>query len=187
MNYISVRTKTKLFKSANPITISIPAEGYDYKAIQQGFIANFIHSFDAANLHILIKMLKESNYENTPLYTIHDCFATTPNNMAKLNKVILSAFIELYFDSNYLEKLNKNLIEQICSYGYETKLLQGKNYLVSLQEDSSNFNKLKDPQECVESDELLLLPSIPSELLEKWTENKEVFVNNIKKSTYFIS
>lgn len=28
------------------------------------------------------------NNLNLPIYTIHDCFATTPNNMAKLEAII---------------------------------------------------------------------------------------------------
>jgi DNA-directed RNA polymerase len=171
-NYESVRTKTKLFKAAKPITISIPGEGYDFQAIQKGFIANFIHSLDAANIHILIKMLKDLNLDHIPLYTIHDCFATTPNNMYKLNKVILSAFIELYFDSNYIVKLNDNIIAQICSYGYDIEEIDGKKYFINRNE---------------ESDELIPLPSIPEELLEKWTEYKKIFIDQIQKSSYFIS
>ena len=171
-NFVSVRTKTKLFKAAKPITISIPGEGYDYKAIQRGFIANFIHSLDAANIHILIKMLKDLNLDNIPLYTIHDCFATTPNNMSILNKVVLSAFVKLYFDSNYIENLNNNIIAQICSYGYEIEEKEGQKYLMNRSE---------------ESDELIPLPSIPDELLTKWELNKKVFEENIKNSTYFIS
>ena len=162
MNYISVRTKTKLFKSANPITISIPGEGYDFKAIKKGFIANFIHSLDAANIHILILKLKYLNLDHIPLYTIHDCFATTQNNMALLNKVILSAFLELYFDSNYMEKLYKNIIEQICSYGYVITVKEGKKYFI--------------PKGEIDSEDLIPLPSIPEELLEKWIENKIIFI-----------
>jgi DNA-directed RNA polymerase len=166
----SVRTKTKLFSAAKPITISIPTQKFDTKAIQKGFIANFIHSMDAANIHILINMLKELNLGDIPLYTIHDCFATTPNNMEKLNKVILSAFIQLYFENNYLVKLWDNIEAQICSYGYKIIERDGNKYVVG-----------------PETDKIIPFPSPPSALLEKWESNKKIFVESIKKSTYFIS
>lgn len=41
-----------------------------------------IHSLDAANVHILIRKMTEIR-SDIPLYTIHDCFATTPNLMSK--------------------------------------------------------------------------------------------------------
>jgi DNA-directed RNA polymerase len=168
----SVRTKTKLLSSAKPITISIPSKkgGFNKKDIQKGFIANLIHSLDASNIHILINLLKDSNLEAAPLYTIHDCFATTPNNMEKLNKVILSAFIQLYFEKNYLLELMHNVKEQIRSYGYEIIDKNGEQYIIGPD--------LKEPE---------LFPTIPMELLSNWELNKKVFIEGIKKSKYFIS
>ena len=168
----SVRTKTKLFKASNPITISIPTDDFDYHAFKKGFIANLIHSLDAANLHILIKLLKDFNYDNIPLYTIHDCFATTPNHLKVLNQVILSAFIKLYFDSNYIVKLYDTIVSQICSYGFELKDQDGFKYFI-------NRNDSDGPS-------IIPLPSIPKELLKNWNDNKEIFLENLKKSSYFL-
>jgi DNA-dependent RNA polymerase len=59
---------------------------------------NLIHSLDASNIHLLTLKLT-----GQPLYTVHDCFATTANNMSQLNKLIKEAFIQIYFtDGNYL-------------------------------------------------------------------------------------
>lgn len=168
----SVLTKTKLTPSAKPITISIPIKGMlDKKSIQTSFIPNFIHSLDASNIHILIDILKSNNLSNIPLYTIHDCFATTPNQMENLNSLILMAFIELYFNQNYLVKLYNNIIDQLTSYGYKIKVINGVNYIISPEENL-------DPIE---------LPIIPTKLLDNWERNKDFFLNNIGKSQYFIS
>ena len=44
---------------------------------------NFIHSLDANNVHLLIKNLSEIPAKDIiPFYTIQDCFASTPNNIA---------------------------------------------------------------------------------------------------------
>jgi DNA-directed RNA polymerase len=53
---------------------------------------NLIHSLDAFNIHLLIPKLTDQ-----PIYTIHDCFATTPNNMATLEYFIKEAFVEKKF------------------------------------------------------------------------------------------
>lgn len=61
---------------------------------------NLVHSLDASNVHLLC-----NNLTGQPLYTIHDCFATTPNNMEFIEHCVKDAFIKIYFSSgNYLEK-----------------------------------------------------------------------------------
>jgi DNA-directed RNA polymerase len=61
---------------------------------------NLVHSLDASNVHLLC-----NNLTGQPLYTIQDCFATTPNNMEFIEHCVKDAFIKIYFSSgNYLEK-----------------------------------------------------------------------------------
>jgi hypothetical protein len=43
---------------------------------------NLIHSLDACNIHLLVNELLEGNKNRIlPLYTIQDCFASTPNKI----------------------------------------------------------------------------------------------------------
>ena len=63
---------------------------------------NFIHSMDASNIHLLIDLLIYDKYY-IQLYTIHDCFASTINNMKYIEKYVKLAFIKLYFEKNYLK------------------------------------------------------------------------------------
>ena len=74
---------------------------------------NFIHSLDASNIHLLIKLFTELNLKNLNLYTIHDCFATDYKNMAILEILIKKSFSDLYFNSDYLEILHSSFIRQI--------------------------------------------------------------------------
>lgn len=77
--------------------------------MKRSFMPNFIHSLDTANVHLFLLNISEIKL---PVYTIHDCFASTPNNMFKLVKYVKQAFIEIYFkDDGYLSKLHKHFIE----------------------------------------------------------------------------
>jgi DNA-directed RNA polymerase len=100
IKYQAVKTKTILFRGAKPITLQIPTNKLDTEQIRRGFMPNMVHSMDAANIHILIQRLI-ANGVNIPLYTIHDCFATTPNNMGILDRHTKGAFIEMYLNTNY--------------------------------------------------------------------------------------
>lgn len=76
------------------------------------FMPNFIHSLDASNVHMLLYKLNTS-YQ-IPVYSIHDCFASTPNNMDLLVTKVKESFIEIYFkEEGYLLKTQNKIIEQI--------------------------------------------------------------------------
>jgi DNA-directed RNA polymerase len=106
---------TKIFKSAKPITISIPTSNLDFSSIKRGFMPNLIHSLDASNIHILIDMIINQDLKIN-LYTIHDCFASTCDGMEIIDKLVREAFIVIYFDMDYLNKLHNYLIYKINSY-----------------------------------------------------------------------
>jgi DNA-directed RNA polymerase len=60
--------------------------------------------------------LKQSRHSKIPVYTIHDCFASTPNNMFILDRFVKEAFIEIYFNEvGYLNKLHNHFLEDILS------------------------------------------------------------------------
>jgi len=100
IKFTSIATKNKLI-SSKPISISIPTQETNHIKMIRSFMPNFIHSLDAANIHILLNNLA-LDYD-IPVYTIHDCFATTPNNMKLLEYKVKEAFIEIYFkDEGFL-------------------------------------------------------------------------------------
>ena len=117
---VAHRVKTTLLKTAKPITIRIPTKEFDYERINRSLMANFIHSLDAANIHILIKLIKTDPFYsslNLKLYTIHDCFASINPHMNHMEILVRAAFSSLYFEVDYLKTLHNSLISQITSHG----------------------------------------------------------------------
>jgi DNA-directed RNA polymerase len=97
----TVNTKSLYIKQRG-ITISLPTSTVDPDANLRSFIPNLIHSMDAINIHLLISKImeglnKSNNDKNINIYTIHDCFATTPDTMNLINQTVKAVFIDLYF------------------------------------------------------------------------------------------
>ena len=123
---------------------------------------NLVHSLDATNIHLLC-----NNLTGQPLYTIHDCFATTANNMFILEDRVKSAFISIYFSKgNYLEKMHNSIIEQINSYVSITSKPDGNDYVTINNKD-------------------YLVPKIPKPFTNPALVN--VFIDGLKRSKFFIS
>lgn len=53
--------------------------------------------------------------KNIPLYTIHDCFATTPNNMNLIKENVTRLFSEMYFSIPYIKKIHIRLLKLLLS------------------------------------------------------------------------
>lgn len=142
-------SKIKLNKISKPITVSIPTNNIDVKANVRGFVANLIHSMDASHINLIIKNLPKTGIK-IPLYTIHDCFATTPNKMALLNSIILSSFVEQYFNKNYIESLHVNLVAQIVSFIGEKNMctINGEPHFIDL------------------NNKIVKIPQIPEQILQ---------------------
>lgn len=113
------RVKTSILKHSKPVTVRIPTEEYAYSSIKRSFMANFIHSLDAANIHYLIKIIistPEYKDKKIHLYTIHDCFASVNDQMDIIEYLVRKAFSKLYFEENYLAELDTCLMGQIKTY-----------------------------------------------------------------------
>ena len=127
---------------------------------------NLIHSLDASNIHLLCNKLS-INDNNINIYTIHDCFASTANEMVLLETYVKEAFIEIYFkEGNYLEKMHNHLIDQIKSFKYPIIIKNDQEFLK------------------INNDEILI-PNIPESFISNKLMN--TFIDGIKKSRYFIS
>jgi hypothetical protein len=168
IKYDSVKTKTVLFRGTKPITLQIPTNKLDTEKIRRGFMPNMVHSMDAANIHILVNNLIRDGHKLS-FYTIHDCFATTPNNMSILNDYTKAAFMEMYLESNYLEKFHRSILEQISSFGVT---------VVRVENDGICY---------LSGDHVLEIPKFPKDFIDTWNKNKSVFIEGLKKAEYFIS
>lgn len=65
---------------------------------------NIIHSLDACSIALLYKGFSAEGYDN--IYTIHDCFAVTANNVELLIDLLKGVYIKIYSDNIYLANLD---------------------------------------------------------------------------------
>ena len=169
------KTKAKFLEKSKPITISVPTKELSKKDLKLSFIANFVHSLDSANIHILIKLLLEykndlnNGCKHINLYSIHDCFASSANQIHLIDKLLKEAFIEMYFNENYLEKLHNNLVSQISSYTHIEREIENDN----------NYNDY-----IIIDNEKVFIPKLP--LTDNWIENKNTLITGLRESKYFI-
>jgi DNA-directed RNA polymerase len=172
INYQQIKFNSKvitnnLIQESKAITIAIPTDKIDKVKMLRSFMPNFIHSLDASNVHLLINYL--STEYNISFYTIHDCFASTPNNMGILENTVKKAFIDIYFkDEGYLLKAHKKFIQEIKD-NFEIKIINNKEYVKFV---SSTKEK-----------EYIELPQFPNEFKNNKLKD---FVKGLLQSKYFI-
>jgi DNA-directed RNA polymerase len=74
---------------------------------------NLIHSLDAATLALLFDKYYHKGGSNNSIYTIHDCFAVTANNVDLLVDILKDVYIHIYSENKYLESFDNNIREFI--------------------------------------------------------------------------
>lgn len=172
INYQQIKFNSKAIKNnlipgSKAITIAIPTDKIDKVKMLRSFMPNFIHSLDASNVHILINYLSKEN--NISYYTIHDCFASTPNKIGIVEKTVKKAFIYIYFkDEGYLLKTHKKILKEIKDK-FEIKIINDKECV-----EIVNSKKEK---------EYLELPQLPKEFQNNKLND---FVKGLLQSKYFI-
>lgn len=72
---------------------------FDKKKQKRAFMPNLIHSLDAASMTLTFKTFQKSTHSDVNIFTIHDCFATTANNVPYLLSSLIAVFISLYKDA----------------------------------------------------------------------------------------
>lgn len=102
-----------LYKGAKAVTIRIPTTDINVRKQKQGIMPNLIHSLDGAVIAIMVS--KIDPYDKINLFTIHDCFATTANHVSIMNELVREAFLEIYSDNDYLNKLHNFLVLYISN------------------------------------------------------------------------
>lgn len=82
---------------------------------------NLVHSLDASSLAKLINVcFITDSYSNKSknIFTIHDCFGVTCNNVESIIDMLKSIYIDLYSQEGYTRQLDKQIISMIKnSYG----------------------------------------------------------------------
>ena len=62
--------------------------------IKQGLVPNFIHSFDACHMQMVILQLKSRGIHD--IWAVHDSFGTPPCHVDELRSIVNSTFSELH-------------------------------------------------------------------------------------------
>ena len=91
---VGKRIETKLGTNRIQLKIKEDTDIPDKKKLRASISANYIHSLDAANVHLAIsKSLKQGLKQ---FITVHDSFATTGADIDKFIKIVRESFVELY-------------------------------------------------------------------------------------------
>lgn len=78
------------------------------------FLPNFIHSLDAAALALLVHYyFTDKSFYIKNIYTVHDCFAVTANNVKNITYLLSHVYQKIYTEKNYLREFNDKMIELI--------------------------------------------------------------------------
>lgn len=70
---------------------------------------NLIHSLDAASLALLFKKYHNREGSYNSIYTVHDCFAVTANNVECLVDTMKCIYILIYSAADYLIRFDHNI------------------------------------------------------------------------------
>ena len=79
--------------------------GVDVNQIVRGMAPNYIHSYDAALVHLVLSRWTK------PIWVVHDCFGTLPHLAAALRALVKQCFIELY-DEDAIEHTRRGFMNQ---------------------------------------------------------------------------
>ena len=95
---VGKRIETKLGTNRIQLKIKEDTDMPDKKKLRASISANYIHSLDAANVHLAIsKSLKKGLKQ---FITVHDSFATTGADIDKFIKIVRESFVELYTEND---------------------------------------------------------------------------------------
>ena len=68
-----------------------------------------------------------------PAFTVHDCFATTPNNIDKMVEIVKQAFILIYFkDKGYLIKFHEHILNELNEMETYSIILKDNKYYLKM-------------------------------------------------------
>lgn len=87
---------------------------------------NLIHSLDASSLALLFQKYHDRDGSQNSIYTIHDCFAVTANNVENLIDTLKDVYIQIYSDNKYLEEFDRSIRECIKIHYNDVQFIDNK-------------------------------------------------------------
>ncbi len=91
---VGKRVETKLGTNRIVLRIKEETDVPDKKKLRSSISANYIHSLDAANVHLAISKSLDKGLKQ--FITVHDSFATTGADIDKFIKIVRESFVDLY-------------------------------------------------------------------------------------------
>lgn len=97
---------------------------YDYTKLKRATMPNLIHSLDGNTVATLY-----NKWNNIDLYTVHDCFAVTANNVPKLISLLKIVYINMYSEESYLINFDNFVQTTINNIFGDKVFTMGSNYV----------------------------------------------------------
>ena len=92
------------------LSLNDEVEDVDTKKSTRSFAANFVHSLDAANVHLALQKSKQKGLSN--ITTIHDCFGSDASSIEQFISCVKESFVQMY-SSNVLDDLYDQAVQQV--------------------------------------------------------------------------
>tara|TARA_R100001480_G_scaffold138308_1_gene135385 strand:- start:48 stop:1394 length:1347 start_codon:yes stop_codon:yes gene_type:complete len=106
----SKQIRTKIGTSTVYLSLNDQTEEVNNRKSARSFAANFVHSLDAANVHLALEKSTNKGLKN--FTTIHDCFGSTAADIEEFISCVKQSFVEMY-TSNVLDDLYDQAVQQL--------------------------------------------------------------------------
>jgi DNA-directed RNA polymerase len=97
-----IRVRTWLHGSTC-IRIAVESDNADKRQHGTALAPNFVHSLDAAHLHMVAAACKAEGINS--LGFVHDSYSTHPSDAGRLGQIIREQFVKLYTEHDVLSQL----------------------------------------------------------------------------------
>ena len=113
---------------------------YNMRKQRVSFLPNLIHSLDAAALALLVHYyFNDRTFSLKNIYTIHDCFAVTANNVKNLIHLLSHVYQKIYTEKNYLREFDKNMIKYIKFNCKKNITFDNETLVITKMEDDTEL------------------------------------------------
>ena len=124
-------------------------DDFDMTKQRNAIMPNLIHSLDASSIAILYHYLKKDKI--CDIYTIHDCFAVTADNVVRLINNLKSVYLYIYTGHDYIITLDNNIKSTIINIFGKEKFSPDHKYVYIKNKDEEKLKKVLYPYKEIES------------------------------------
>jgi len=146
--YISFKNKTK------NVVLREVTDKVDSRKQVNSIIPNIIHSLYASHLINIINT-GLINVKNPNIFTVHDCFGSQPNNIEQLKILVISEFVKLYSNKNFIKTYHERIIQSLNDNKYIIHTNKDGKLLIQLKRTQNYIPEIPKPGE-LEYNKILL-------------------------------